>query len=89
MNTVPSLSPLSALVDAAAQHILIADDAAAAKWGTDLPINDPPRERQFLDTVTAMAADKIWTLDSSLRRDCLGRTERQARPGADHGTARP
>ncbi|MFC9769700.1 DDE-type integrase/transposase/recombinase [Rhodococcus jostii] len=45
-------------MEAAAQRLLIADDAAAAKWGIDLPINDPPRERQVLDAVTAMAAEQ-------------------------------
>ncbi|MDV6278065.1 chorismate mutase [Rhodococcus erythropolis] len=53
-----TLSPLSALVEASAQRLLIADDVAAAKWDTDLPINDPPRERQVLDAVTAMAAEQ-------------------------------
>ncbi|WP_084523478.1 chorismate mutase [Nocardia inohanensis] len=50
--------PLFELVQAAAQRLLIADDAAAAKWGTEIPINDPPRERQVLDAVTAMATDR-------------------------------
>ncbi|WP_027507143.1 chorismate mutase [Rhodococcus sp. UNC23MFCrub1.1] len=49
--------PLNALVFAAGQRLLIADDAASAKWGTVTPVNDPPREKQVLDTVTRLAAE--------------------------------
>lgn len=40
---------LLALVDVAAQRVQLADTVAAAKWGTDAPINDPAREKAVLD----------------------------------------
>lgn len=42
---------LLTLVDVAAQRVQLADTVAAAKWGTDAPINDPAREKAVLDTV--------------------------------------
>lgn len=41
---------LLALADFAAQRVQIADAVAAAKWGTDTPINDPVREKAVLDS---------------------------------------
>lgn len=45
--------PLLALTDVAAQRVQLADTVAAAKWGTDAPINDPLREQAVLDAVVA------------------------------------
>jgi chorismate mutase len=47
--------PLVALVDAATQRLLTADPAAAAKWGTTIPIDDPPREQEVLRNVEMSA----------------------------------
>lgn len=53
-------SPLTALVDAAAQRLQTADPVAAYKFRTGGAIDDPARERQVIDSVTAMAkADRI------------------------------
>lgn len=41
------------LVDLAAQRVLVGDKVAAAKFGTDQPIDDPAREQQILDSVAA------------------------------------
>ncbi|BBZ26064.1 secreted chorismate mutase [Mycolicibacterium madagascariense] len=51
-------SPLYALVDAAAHRLQTAQDVAASKWITGGPIQDPPRERQVLDAVSAEARDR-------------------------------
>ncbi|GAB2851970.1 chorismate mutase [Streptomyces deserti] len=37
------------------QRLLLADKVAAAKYGTDTPIDDPVRERQILDDVRTRA----------------------------------
>ncbi|KOG29071.1 chorismate mutase [Streptomyces resistomycificus] len=47
-----SLVPLT---DLFAERLLLADKVAAAKYGTDKPIDDPERERQILDDVSARA----------------------------------
>jgi chorismate mutase len=47
---------LHALVELAAQRIMTADTVAAAKWGTDKPIDDPVREKAVLDDALAQAA---------------------------------
>ena len=44
----PGGESLLALVDFAAQRVQIADAIAAAKWGTDAPVNDPVREKAVL-----------------------------------------
>ncbi|MFB6844057.1 chorismate mutase [Streptomyces sp. NPDC056373] len=46
-----SLSPLHSVVELAAERLATADLVAAAKWGTDSPIDDPAREQQVLDDV--------------------------------------
>ncbi|MFF3330080.1 chorismate mutase [Streptomyces sp. NPDC002888] len=51
--TASALHPVAAL---AAERLATADLVAAAKWGTDSPIDDPAREQQVLDTVAAQAA---------------------------------
>lgn len=48
----PSLEPLTRL---SAERVLIADQVAAAKYGTGQPIDDPVREQQVLDSVAAQA----------------------------------
>ncbi len=47
---------LLTLVDVAAQRVQLADTVAAAKWGTDAPINDPAREKVVLDTVATTSS---------------------------------
>ena len=49
------LSPLQPVVSLAADRLATADLVAAAKWGTDSPIDDPAREQQVLDNVAAQA----------------------------------
>ncbi|KMS70361.1 chorismate mutase [Streptomyces viridochromogenes] len=52
-----SVSPgLTPLTDLFAERLLLADKVAAAKYGTDKPIDDPVRERQILDDVAVRAA---------------------------------
>ncbi|MFE6621661.1 chorismate mutase [Streptomyces sp. NPDC057740] len=48
----PGLTPLT---DLFAERLLLADKVAAAKYGTDKPIDDPVRERQILDDVATRA----------------------------------
>jgi len=49
------LSTLHPVVELAAARLATADLVAAAKWGTDSPIDDPAREQQVLDDVAAQA----------------------------------
>jgi chorismate mutase len=53
----PSLSrtALWRLTDLAADRVAIADQVAAAKYGTPSPIDDPVREQQIYDSVAARA----------------------------------
>ncbi|WP_329248727.1 chorismate mutase [Streptomyces canus] len=53
--TAHSLSALHPVVELAAERLATADLVAAAKWGTDSPIDDPAREQQVLDNVAAQA----------------------------------
>jgi chorismate mutase len=53
--TAHSLAALRPVVELAAQRLATADLVAAAKWGTDSPIDDPAREQQVLDNVAAQA----------------------------------
>ena len=48
-------SPLQALVDAAAQRLQTADPVAASKFRTGGQVDDPQREQQVIDAVTADA----------------------------------
>ncbi|GAA1118049.1 chorismate mutase [Streptomyces javensis] len=48
---------LRPLVDLSAQRVLVADEVAAAKWGTDSPIDDPAREREVLEAVARQAEE--------------------------------
>ncbi|WAP54658.1 chorismate mutase [Streptomyces sp. S465] len=53
----PAHASLRPLVDLAAERVLVADEVAAAKWGTDSPIDDPAREREVLDAVARQAEE--------------------------------
>ncbi|MBI0298835.1 chorismate mutase [Streptomyces sp. PRKS01-29] len=48
---------LRPLVELSAQRVLVADEVAAAKWGTDSPIDDPAREREVLEAVARQAEE--------------------------------
>jgi len=48
---------LDPLVGSAAERVALSDQVAAAKWGTDSPIEDPEREQQVLDGVAVKAAE--------------------------------
>ncbi|MEV7192099.1 chorismate mutase [Streptomyces sp. NPDC093510] len=48
---------LRPLADLSAQRLATADLVAAAKYGTDSPIDDPARERQVLDAVADQARE--------------------------------
>ncbi|MDQ0952375.1 chorismate mutase [Streptomyces phaeochromogenes] len=54
--TAAPSSGLGALTELFAERLLLADKVAAAKYGTEMPIDDPVRERQILDDVAARAA---------------------------------
>ncbi|MFD5228498.1 chorismate mutase [Streptomyces qaidamensis] len=47
---------LAPVTDLLARRLLLADKVAAAKYGTDTPIDDPVREAQILDDVRARAS---------------------------------
>ncbi|GAB5898023.1 chorismate mutase [Mycolicibacterium mageritense] len=51
-------SPLTKLVDDAAQRLATADPVAAFKYRTGGAVDDPIREQQVIDTVTAAAASR-------------------------------
>ncbi|MET7900828.1 chorismate mutase [Streptomyces sp. NPDC005336] len=45
------------VAELSADRVLVADKVAAAKWGTDSPIDDPAREKQVLDSVAQQAKE--------------------------------
>ena len=47
---------LTSVTELLAQRLLLADKVAAAKYGTDTPIDDPEREARILDDVRTRAA---------------------------------
>jgi chorismate mutase len=53
----PVSAPLQPLTEVSAERVLVADKVAAAKFGTTLPIDDPAREKQLLDTVARKSTD--------------------------------
>ncbi|MFJ6390702.1 chorismate mutase [Streptomyces sp. NPDC091972] len=57
------------VADLAAERLTTADLVAAAKWGTDSPIDDPTREQQVLDDVAARA--ELLGADTSENRGTL------------------
>src|SRR3982074_1286456 len=50
-NEVQSLGRLGPLTDLAIQRLLVGDQVAASKFGTNTPIDDPVREQQELTKV--------------------------------------
>jgi chorismate mutase len=53
--SVPDPTALHPIAELAAERLATADLVAAAKWGTDSPIDDPAREQQVLDSAAAQA----------------------------------
>ncbi|MGW7515542.1 chorismate mutase [Streptomyces sp. NPDC054796] len=47
----PATEGIPAIAGLSAERVRLADKVAAAKWGTDQPIDDPARERQVLADV--------------------------------------
>jgi len=66
-TAAPQTSPLNPVASLAADRLATADLVAAAKWGTDSPIDDPAREQQVLDTVAAQA-QRIGADPDEIRR---------------------
>ncbi|MET8685296.1 chorismate mutase [Streptomyces sp. NPDC004732] len=56
-TSVGPYAQLHPLADLSAQRLATADLVAAAKYGTDSPIDDPARERQVLDAVAGQAKE--------------------------------
>ncbi|MGJ5752993.1 chorismate mutase [Streptomyces puniciscabiei] len=54
-SSAPDPTALHPVVELSAERLATADLVAAAKWGTDSPIDDPAREQQVLDSVAAQA----------------------------------
>ena len=54
-DALPAFGPLGPLTDLAIKRLLISDQVAAAKFGTDKPIDDPVREQQIRDEVRQQA----------------------------------
>lgn len=48
--------PLTTLVSVATERLELADEVAAAKWGTGKPVDDPVREAALLDEAAARSA---------------------------------
>jgi chorismate mutase len=57
-GSADATSPLTALVDAAAQRLQIAEAVAAFKWSTHGAIDDPARVQQELNELGADAAEQ-------------------------------
>ncbi|OUD01261.1 chorismate mutase [Streptomyces swartbergensis] len=55
-HTAAAAHDLTSVTELLAQRLLLADKVAAAKYGTDTPIDDPKREAQILDDVRSRAA---------------------------------
>ena len=56
-NSEPA-EPLSPLVELTLDRLMTADAVAAAKWGTPSPIDDPAREAQVYDAMSALGAQE-------------------------------
>jgi chorismate mutase len=54
-TAAPTHENLLPLVQLSAERVLLADKVAAAKWGTNQPIDDPAREQHELDSVAAQS----------------------------------
>lgn len=57
---------LGTLTDLVIERLRVSDDVAAAKFGTDSPIDDPAREQQVLDQVRRQAAALGLAPDSAV-----------------------
>lgn len=70
-------SPLSGLINAAAQRLQTAEPVAAIKWKTNGSIEDPPRVQQVLTAVSADARQKSIDADyiSRIFADQINATE--------------
>ncbi|WP_394845366.1 chorismate mutase [Pendulispora brunnea] len=53
----PADKAVVSIASLASERLGIADRVAASKWGTDKPIEDPPREKQVLDDMAKRASD--------------------------------
>ncbi len=58
---------LRLLADLSAQRLATADLVAAAKYGTDSPIDDPAREKQVLDAVARQARETGGDPEATVR----------------------
>jgi chorismate mutase len=76
-----SPSPLFALVDAAAQRLQTAEPVAAVKYKTGGAVDDPQREQQVIDSVTAAAAARH--IDAGYVRDIF-RNQMDATNAIEH-----
>jgi chorismate mutase len=76
-----SPSPLFALVDAAAQRLQTAEPVAAVKYRTGGAVDDPQREQQVIDSVTAAAAARH--IDTGYVRDIF-RNQMDATNAIEH-----
>jgi chorismate mutase len=74
-------SPLFALVDAAAQRLQTAEPVAAVKYQTGGAVDDPAREQQVIDSVTAAAAARH--IDTGYVRDIF-RNQMDATNAIEH-----
>ncbi|WPB94328.1 chorismate mutase [Streptomyces malaysiensis] len=55
VKTAKPLGRLGSLTDLTIDRLLVSDDVAASKFGTDSPIDDPAREQQVLEQVQEQA----------------------------------
>ncbi|MBT2493813.1 gamma subclass chorismate mutase AroQ [Streptomyces sp. ISL-96] len=85
---------LEPVVGLAAERVLLADQVAAAKYGTDSPIDDPSREKQVLDVMAEKArgmgldpAEATAVFKDQIEANKL--VQRQLFRAWDSGTARP
>ncbi|MDJ0466672.1 chorismate mutase [Streptomyces sp. H27-C3] len=90
----PAQPVLQRLVELAAARVLLADQVAAAKYGTDSPIDDPSREQQVLDAMAQEArgleldpAEATTVFKDQIEANKL--VQRQLFRAWDRGTARP
>ncbi|MET9518036.1 chorismate mutase [Streptomyces sp. NPDC002994] len=90
----PARPVLEPLVGLAAERVLLANQVAAAKYGTDSPIDDPSREQQVLDAVAAEArglgldpAEATAVFKDQIEANKL--VQRELFRTWDSGTARP
>ncbi|MFI9587769.1 chorismate mutase [Streptomyces sp. NPDC052236] len=90
----PARPVLAPLVGLAAERVLLADQVAAAKYGTDSPIDDPSREKQVLDAMAEEArglgldpAEATAVFKDQIEANKL--VQRELFLAWDSGTARP